>query len=68
MLLAKALAGPDHMPRFIDLAAPVLSGDHVIGVLAAHLLKQWAPAIDSQVIALGQPVEPPIEDQKKAPA
>ena len=44
-LLAKTLGAADAAPRLIDVATPVSDGEHVLGVLCAHVSSEWAQVI-----------------------
>jgi len=41
-LMAAAAGGKDRIPRLVDIAAPVRSGERLRGVVAAHLAADWA--------------------------
>jgi hypothetical protein len=42
MLMAAVAGGKDRLPRTVDIAAPVRSGERLRGVVAAHLAADWA--------------------------
>ncbi|MCW7538362.1 ATP-binding protein [Aquabacterium sp. A7-Y] len=60
VLLASLLPSTGKEPlRLVDVAAPIMQGDEVLGVLGAHLSWTWAEQLGNQVLA-------PIELARKA--
>jgi two-component sensor histidine kinase len=51
-LMAPVLGrGPENIPRFVDLSAPVRAADGtLVGVVAAHLFWEWAEGIERHVM------------------
>jgi len=49
ILLARSLGAPDAMPRYVDVAAPVVDGGRLAGVLVAHLSDEWVGEVGGAI-------------------